>query len=77
MANHPGTLASITSVLAAHKISIASVIQHESGEGQPQDPVPLVIMTHESTRGAARAATAEIGRLPAVTGPVVRLRVKD
>lgn len=77
VANHPGTLAAITSVLAAHKISIASVIQHESGQGQPQDPVPLVIMTHEATAGSARAATNEIERLPAVSGPVVRLRVKD
>lgn len=77
VANHPGTLAAITSVLAAHKISIASVIQHESGQGKPQDPVPLVIMTHEATAGSARAATNEIEGLPAVSGPVVRLRVKD
>jgi homoserine dehydrogenase len=77
VANHPGTLAAITSVLAAHRISIASVIQHESGQGKPQDPVPLVIMTHEATAGSARAATEEIEGLPAVTGPVVRLRVKD
>jgi homoserine dehydrogenase len=77
VANHPGTLAAITSVLASHKISIASVIQHESGQGKPQDPVPLVIMTHEATVGCARAATIEIEKLSAVTGPVVRLRVKD
>ncbi|MCG8651304.1 MAG: homoserine dehydrogenase [Pirellulales bacterium] len=77
VANHPGTLASITAVLAKHQISIASVIQHESGQGQPTSPVPLVIMTHEAAVGAARAATAEIESLAAVTGPVVRLRVKD
>ncbi|MGI9472763.1 MAG: ACT domain-containing protein, partial [Rubripirellula sp.] len=77
VANHPGTLAAITAVLAEHEISIASVIQHESGDGAPQrDPVPLVIMTHDATEGAAREATADLEALQAVTGPVVRLRVK-
>ncbi len=82
VANHPGTLAAIANVLAKHGISIASVIQHERGdtgsdENAPQlDPVPLVIMTHEATEGAARLATAEIQSLASVTGPVVRLKVK-
>lgn len=77
VANHPGTLASIATVLAEHGISIASVIQHESGDGAPQrDPVPLVIMTHEASEGAARTATSAIEALDAVSGPVVRLRVK-
>ncbi len=78
VANHPGTLASIATVLAKHNISIASVIQHDSGPGAPQrDPVPLVIMTHEASEGAASKATREIETLDAVTGPVVRLRVEE
>jgi homoserine dehydrogenase len=77
VANHPGTLASIATVLGKHQISIASVIQHEGLGGETQlDPVPLVIMTHAASEGATRHATAEIESLPAVTGPVVRLRVK-
>ena len=77
-ANHPGTLAAIATVLAKYEISIASVIQHESADGdRHRDPVPLVIMTHEATEGAASQATKEIEGLAAVTGPVVRLRVKD
>ncbi len=78
VANHPGTLASIATVLAKHNISIASVIQHDSGPGAPQrDPVPLVIMTHEASEGAASEATREIEMLDAVTGPVIRLRVEE
>ena len=78
VSNHPGTLASIAAVLAQHEISIASVIQHEGREGGPQrDPVPLVIMTHMATEGQAKAATDDIQALASVTGPVVRLRVKD
>ena len=76
-ANHPGTLAAIGNVLSDCGISIASVIQHESSDGDRQlDPVPLVIMTHEATEGAARKATAQIQSLPCVSGPVVRFRVK-
>ena len=78
VANHPGTLATIASVLGKHEISIASVIQHESVVGETQlDPVPLVIMTHEASEGATSAATDEIAKLDSVQGPVVRLRVKD
>jgi homoserine dehydrogenase len=78
VANHPGTLAAIATVLAKNEISIASVIQHESGDDPThRDPVPLVIMTHEATEGAAHQATSQIEALDAVTGPVVRLRVKD
>ena len=78
VANHPGTLAAIAAVHAKHGISIASVIQHEGGDGRPQrDPVPLVIMTHVATEGAARLATADLESLESVTGPVVRLRVKN
>ncbi len=78
VANHPGTLAAIANVLAKHQISIASVIQHESSDGAAQrDPVPLVIMTHDASEGVARSATGEIESLDAVTGPVVRLRVKN
>ena len=78
VANHPGTLAAIAAVLEKQNISIASVIQHESATGAPQmDPVPLVVMTHDATEGAAIGATRDIENLACVEGPVVRLRVKD
>lgn len=80
-ANHPGTLAAITATLAGHAISIASVIQHEnaSGDGETAktDPVPIVIMTHRASEGAARQATRALEALDVIRGPVVRLRVKD
>jgi homoserine dehydrogenase len=78
VANAPGTLGAIATVLAKHKISIASVIQHErDDDGSKNSNVPLVIMTHEATEGAASAATKEIKSLSVVSGPVVRLTVKD
>jgi homoserine dehydrogenase len=78
VANHPGTLAGIANVLSNHSISIASVIQHESeSSGEKRELVPLVIMTHEASEGAAKLATTEIESLDAVEGSVTRLRVKD
>lgn len=79
VANEPGTLGAIASALAQHEISIASVIQHERKDGGSKNShdVPLVIMTHEATEGAASAATKAIESLSAVSGPVVRLTVKD
>lgn len=78
VANHPGTLAAIATVLAKHSISIASVIQHESEvAGDAMDLVPLVIMTHDASEGAAKLATSEIESLDSVQGAVTRLRVKD
>ena len=77
VANNPGTLAAIAAAMEKHNISIASVIQHEGEKGDTHDdPVTLVIMTHEATEGAASGATAAIESLPAVTGPVIRLNVK-
>ncbi|QDV44713.1 Homoserine dehydrogenase [Stieleria neptunia] len=78
VANHPGTLAAIANVLAKHAISIASVIQHESETARGEmELVPLVIMTHQATEGAAKLATSEIEALPAVQGVVTRFRVKE
>ncbi|MEM9585884.1 MAG: homoserine dehydrogenase [Planctomycetota bacterium] len=84
VANHPGTLAAIASALADHQISISSVIQHENQSRRRTDStvnddttVPLVIMTHHATEGAARQATVQIESLEVVEGPVVRLRVKE
>ncbi len=77
VADEPGVLAQITGVLGQNKISISSLIQHEpSGEWNHRF-VPLVIMTHEATEGAARRAMAGIEKLGSVTGNCVRLRVVE
>ena len=71
--DHPGVLADVAGILGKHDISIASVIQHEP-EGEN---VPLVIMTHEATDGAAQSATAAIDDLAATREPTVRMRVLE
>ncbi len=74
--DRPGVLGEITSILGKHNISIASVLQREPSEDGAQH-VPLVVMTHHTTEGAAAAACAEIGRLNRVAAESVRMRVKD
>ena len=74
VADHPGVLAEICGVLGRHRISIASMIQHEAA-ADSDGSVPLVIMTHSATEGAADAAVREIDHLPIVRRSSVRLRV--
>ena len=60
VADKPGALARIASILAAHKIGISSVIQPEGHEGES---VPLILMSHEAPDAAVQKALAKIARL--------------
>jgi homoserine dehydrogenase len=78
--DHPGVLSEITGVLGRNEISIASVIQHEpedNGSDAQRPLVPLVIMTHTASEGAAATALDQIDRLEFIGQPSVRLRVTD
>jgi homoserine dehydrogenase len=85
VSDEPGVLAEITGILGKQKISIASVIQHEptvqdslAGESsKPLTTVPLVIMTHQASEGAAQSAVEQIQRLPTVHGQCIRMRVLE
>lgn len=73
--DHPGVMAQVAGALGDHGISIASVLQHEAGgEG---DIIPLIIMTHHTTEGAARKACDLIDQLPRVHDPSVRMWVRE
>ncbi len=70
-------MAEIASILGAHNISIASVIQHETEEEDASNAVPLVIMTHTSPEGAMADAMKMIGQLACIHPGSVRMRVRD
>lgn len=74
--DRPGVLAEIAGILGRHKISIASVIQHET-EQETDGIVPLVIMTHVAPEGAMNRALQAIDQLAFVHGGSVRMRVRD
>src|SRR5580658_913294 len=70
----PGTLARLTSILAASKIGISSVIQPEGHEGKS---VPLILMSHQAPHAAVQKALRKIARLPVIKAPPVLLRVEN
>ena len=73
----PGVLAQVAGVLGEHRISIASVIQHEPDPNSAVGIVPLVIMTHTATEGDAQRAIDAIDHLSCVRGDGVRMRVLE
>ncbi len=78
IADRPGVIGAVAQVLGRHGISIASVIQHDTGDDDlPDAPVPLVIMTHTATLASMDAALAEIDLLDSVRAPSVCLGVEE
>ena len=75
--DRPGVMADITRALADHRISIASVVQHEALDGHEGDAVPLVIMTHAVLTAHFRAAVATIDKLECVMTPSVYYPAAD
>jgi homoserine dehydrogenase len=76
VADHPGVLAQIAQLLGRRGISITSVLQHESGNGQVEG-VPVVITTHRAVEGDVRSALEEVNRLEAMKAPAVCIRMVD
>ena len=62
VADQPGVLAQIASILGEHTISIASVIQKETDDAA--NVAELVIMTHTARNRRMTDALASIGALP-------------
>lgn len=77
VSDQPGSLADVCRALADHDISISSVIQHEAAEGNPEQAVPLVIMTHYAETGKFRAAVKTITGMTSVRVPPVAYSVDD
>jgi homoserine dehydrogenase len=71
--DRPGVLSRITGILGEHRISIASMIQHEPSGAA----VPLVMMTHACGAAAMAKALAHIDASDVVAGRSVCLSVLD
>ena len=74
VADRPGTLAKIASILSKSNIGISSVIQPEGHEGES---VPLILMTHDAPNAAMSKALAQISQLPVVKARPVMIRVEN
>lgn len=71
--DRPGVLADISAVLRDHRVSIESLIQRGR---DPEQPVTLVITTHEATEGAMTRALATIAELSVVLEPPTMIRIE-
>lgn len=73
VADRPGVLGRVASVLGAQGVSVASMVQHESRSGTTS----MVLDTHVASEASIQAAVAEIGKMPEITTPAVVLRHYD
>jgi homoserine dehydrogenase len=67
--DQPGVLGQLMTILGAHSVSIARVVQDVG------DTVQVVVTTHEAREGDMRAALAEINKLPVVSEPARVIRI--
>ncbi len=65
----PGVLGQLMTILGAHGVSIAQVIQ------QAGDPVQVIVLTHEAREGDMRAALAEVDVLAVVSAKARVIRI--
>jgi homoserine dehydrogenase len=72
--DEPGVLAQIATVMANHKVSIASVIQTSSDRA---DAASLILTTHESDERAIDQTIAELSKLGSVMEKPLLLRIGD
>lgn len=72
--DQPGVLAAIASILAKYHISIASVIQKER---EPNDIVPIIMLSHEAREEDMAKAISEINGLSVVRAKSVLVRCEN
>ena len=70
----PGVLASITSELGKHGISIASVMQKEGYEDRS---VPVIILTHFASEKGIRDSVAGIEKLDIIKDKTQVIRIES
>ena len=75
VADQSGVLASITSILADHGISVDAMLQQPANAHSKQ--TELIILTHEAKESTVEQAITMIQKLSTVLVPVVRIRKED
>jgi homoserine dehydrogenase len=71
--DRPGVLASVARVLGEEAVSIESVLQRGR---DPEEIVPLVLVTHDTEEAAMLRAVARIGEHDAVVEPPRLIRIE-
>jgi homoserine dehydrogenase len=71
--DRPGVIADVTAVLRDAGVSLSSMLQRGRSAGEA---VPVVLVTHDTTEAAMRAALARIAALDSVTEPPAMIRIE-
>lgn len=74
VADQPGVLAILSSILAEHSISIENLLQRPEGGG---GSAHLILTTHEASEAEMQAAVRRISGLSKVLEPPLLLRIAD
>jgi homoserine dehydrogenase len=75
--DEPGVMGRIAGALGAAGISLASILQTESPEGEAGEHVPVVITTHHATEKAMASAVKALAKLDSVAAEPVCIRILD
>lgn len=71
--DRPGVIADVTAVMRDHSVSMESIIQRGR---DPEEPVDVVLTTHETTEGAMQRVLRRIGELDAVCESPTVIRIE-
>ena len=72
--DEPSVLSTISGILGKHGISISSVLQKERKQGQP---VPLIILTHQSIEYGIQSALQAMNALSFISEPITLIRMES
>jgi homoserine dehydrogenase len=71
--DQPGVLADVAAILRDQHVSIEALIQRARN---PNQPVPIVLTSHQTTEAAMTAALTAIEALPTVIEPPRMIRIE-
>jgi homoserine dehydrogenase len=77
VADRPGVLGQITTVLGAHDVSIAQVVQDSVRDPGRDAGAQVFVVTHEAREGDVQAALAKIAALPIAAAPPRLIRIAE
>lgn len=72
--DRPGVIADVAGVFGRHGVSIQSVLQHGRN---PEEAVPVVMTTHETSEATIRAVSSELAALAAAIEPPILMRIES
>ncbi len=72
--DRPGVIAEVAGIFGRHGVSIESMLQHGR---QPEEPVPVVLTTHETTEATMQAVATDLAAVAAAIAPPILMRIES